>query len=588
MTGGRGVGGGDGATRPAILYLDVDDEITTAAGRLRTAEADTVALVLPHGSRLATSRINFRLLAREGTEHGRRLAIVAPDASTRALAASAGLPVFASVSEFETAATVGLEAAVGDRTPAAPEPSAPTPATVAPVPPTEPADAAMSDVPPPDEETAAFDDDEAAPDRDAAADVAREPSGARRPDARPVGGSIPVVGRRRAAGAPSVRTTLVLMLVTALVIGGAVAGYVYLPTATVVVSPRLESVGPVELEIVADPEIDAVDVAAGAVPARRLTITVTASETFAATGKRVVTKKATGTVSFQNCDTGRAVNVGSGSRVSTDGGTAFETTTLISLPRATIEFPFNIKCSTKDVRIEAVAAGPDGNVAAGAITKIPSGYDPLVLRVTNAAPTSGGSRTEFPRIEQADVDAALEQLAATVQADFEARVADPAEVPAGMTLFPETARLGDPVPGIDPATLVGTEQPAFELGVSAEGTVIAVDATPVRTIAEERLLGRIVAPDVLAEGSLTVDVGDPFVDGELVRFPVRASASQVRTLDAAALKAAILGLPLRDARTALTPFGEVEVEVWPDWVTAIPGIDARVTVTVGEPVAAAP
>ena len=83
-----------------IVYLDVDDEITSAAARIRTAEEIDVALVLPAGSRIATSRINFRLLAREASERSRRLAIVAPEASTRALAASAGLPVFASVVEY--------------------------------------------------------------------------------------------------------------------------------------------------------------------------------------------------------------------------------------------------------------------------------------------------------------------------------------------------------------------------------------------------------------------------------------------------------------------------------------------------------
>src|SRR3954466_13043329 len=84
-----------------IVYLDVDDEITSAAARIRGATAKRVALVLPFGSRLATSRINFRLLAREAMLHGRRLGIVAPDASARAIPASAGLPVFPWVDECE-------------------------------------------------------------------------------------------------------------------------------------------------------------------------------------------------------------------------------------------------------------------------------------------------------------------------------------------------------------------------------------------------------------------------------------------------------------------------------------------------------
>src|SRR5258705_11858107 len=86
-----------------VLYLDVDDEITSAASRIRSVEESRVAVVLPYGSRVATSRINFRLLARDALTHEKRLSIVASDAATRALAASAGLPVFASVAEYETA-----------------------------------------------------------------------------------------------------------------------------------------------------------------------------------------------------------------------------------------------------------------------------------------------------------------------------------------------------------------------------------------------------------------------------------------------------------------------------------------------------
>ena len=83
------------------VYLDVDDEITSAAARIRSATSTKVALVVPYGSRIATSRMNFRLLSREAIVNNRRLSVVAADAATRALAASAGLPVFGSVGEYE-------------------------------------------------------------------------------------------------------------------------------------------------------------------------------------------------------------------------------------------------------------------------------------------------------------------------------------------------------------------------------------------------------------------------------------------------------------------------------------------------------
>ncbi len=96
-----------------VLYLDVDDEITSAAARIRRAEGNRVVLVLPYGSRVATSRINFRLLARDALMHEKRLSIVAPDGATRALAASAGLPVFASVAEYEGSLEDGDRAGAG-------------------------------------------------------------------------------------------------------------------------------------------------------------------------------------------------------------------------------------------------------------------------------------------------------------------------------------------------------------------------------------------------------------------------------------------------------------------------------------------
>ena len=86
-----------------IVYLDVDDEITSAAQRIRSSTATRVALVVPYGSRIATSRMNFRLLSREAIVSNRRLSIVAGDAASRALAASAGLPVFATVGEYDAA-----------------------------------------------------------------------------------------------------------------------------------------------------------------------------------------------------------------------------------------------------------------------------------------------------------------------------------------------------------------------------------------------------------------------------------------------------------------------------------------------------
>ena len=93
----------EGLTWPAASSTSTS---TTRSPRPRRGSgpprATRAAVVLPYGSRVATSRINFRLLARDAMTNGKRLSIVAGDAATRALAASAGLPVFATVGEYES------------------------------------------------------------------------------------------------------------------------------------------------------------------------------------------------------------------------------------------------------------------------------------------------------------------------------------------------------------------------------------------------------------------------------------------------------------------------------------------------------
>src|SRR2546425_7192753 len=107
-----------------VIYLDIDDEITSAATRIRDANDARVALVLPAGSRVATSRINFRLLAREAQSRRRQLSIVAPEGSARSLAASAGLPAYSSVTEYEEAAAGRKPSTSGADSNGSPGPSA--------------------------------------------------------------------------------------------------------------------------------------------------------------------------------------------------------------------------------------------------------------------------------------------------------------------------------------------------------------------------------------------------------------------------------------------------------------------------------
>jgi hypothetical protein len=571
-----------------IVYLDVDDEITSAASRIRTAAGTKVALVVPSGSRIATSRINFRLLSREALVSNRRLSVIAGDAASRALAASAGLPVFATIAEYE-AALAG---------PRPPDDDGIAPATID--------DGADRDAEPPAEPArrrrskrgaaAAASAPGAgaapmvAPSSPVASHVLDATTSMALPSERSVHiGDEPVVaerdrppvatGSRRLPRTPVLAAAGVLALAAVVVASGA---YLLLPSATIALTPRRDTIGPISLTIAADPAATAVDAKNGVVPALKLEVPVEVNRTFTTTGTHVELAAATGSVEFSNYDPTASNTIASGSIVSTEGGIRFRTLATVTLPPGTFVLP-NVIPSRRTVHVKAVKDGTAGNVPANAIRVVPRGENPDFLKVNNPDPTSGGTRKETPEVKKAEVDQAVAAVQQALRAQFDGAVAGGAGAPAGAELFPQTASLGTPTFSVVPAKLIGQAVESFDLGAAATGTVIAVDPSPIRSIAEARLRDRIGSDHRLIDGSITIDVGDGSVgeDGQ-VAFEATARAARVIVVDPSQLSALVKGKSAADAEAALAPYGGATVVLWPSWVTTVTGVDARLSISIDE------
>jgi hypothetical protein len=163
-------------------------------------------------------------------------------------------------------------------------------------------------------------------------------------------------------------------------------------------------------------------------------------------------------------------------------------------------------------------------------------------------------------------------------------MADPSLETDGATVFPSTGELGEPTPDVAPETLVGQEVTTFALGLSADGTVIAVDEAPVSSLAEPKVQAAVSPGYELVPDSTKVDVGEAIVVGQTVSFPVEATGQQIRILDPEELKAMVLGKPIDEARAILAPFGQVALSVSPDWTGSVPSFDSRVTLTIDQAV----
>jgi hypothetical protein len=547
---------------PAI-YLDVDDEITTAVARIRATGDGPAILVVPWGSRLASSRINFRLLAREAVASGRELVVVSPEPAARSLAASAGLATHATVMEYEASAASG-QAAAASATIGSPPIEPPVLDGPGSIRSGRPVRGGDEVAPPPVSPRP--------PDEYAGAVGVDAGRGALRGPASPA--SLPVVGPAPRRGPSRGRVAAVLALVGILALGGAVSAAMFLPSAVITLQPASQSIGPLSLTVTADPAATAVDPARLAIPAMNLEVPVGVKGQFPATGKEVIEAKASGAVTFQNCDTGRVHTFPAGSTVKTSDCVAFVTAAAVRLDRAKINPAF--ACTAANVNVTAAKAGPEGNVVAGAINQLPTGFDPVVLSVVNRVATTGGTRQEILHVVQADVDAAMATLRTQLADAFAARLVEPSLPPRGTVLMTQTQRLGDAVPTPDPAGLIGKEQPGFEIALAATGTVVAVDRGPVASGAETRVGAAVASGFRLVPGSVRTTVDPPAVSGGVVTFGARVRAEQVREVDVAALLDQVRGRSIAAARTILEPYGTVRISVWPDWVTAIPTIESRV------------
>ena len=376
------------------------------------------------------------------------------------------------------------------------------------------------------------------------------------------------------------------MLVLALVAAGA-AAYLVLPSAEIAITPQIMDIGPIDVTVRADPAATTVDEAAGVIPAVTVDVPVEVSGEFAATGKRTVSTPATGGVRWKNCDPSASYTIPRGTIVRTSGGVAFTIDEAVFLPVAVISGTgtnLGLKCQTSEVAVTAVKDGPTGNVDARTIRIVPARYNRTLITVTNPAATTGGTREEFTRVSKKDVDAALATLDEDLKAQFQAALESPEGVPAGATVFPETAVLGEAAPTVDPQSLVNKEVKTFTLGLAANGTVLAVDSSPVEAIVESALKDAVWPGYELIEGSTKVAVGDGHVDGTSVVFPAAGTVEQVRPVDGEALRQQVLGLPEEEARSILEPYGQVDLVLWPGFVSSVPTLEQRVTLVVRDPV----
>ncbi|HJP72389.1 MAG TPA: hypothetical protein VJ975_11770 [Candidatus Limnocylindria bacterium] len=543
--------------QPTLIYLEADDEITAVVRRVRAADAGRVVIVAPGRSRATSSAVALRLLARAAADDEREIAVVG-DELTRPLAVEAGLTAYRSVDDARSATAPASDEPAPARHAAihvvrgrAAEDTAPTLATI----PTAETETRPVAIPAPHRER-----------------PTPQPGPARRP--RPTR-----VARRPDRRSPNALVA-VLGIAGAFIVIAAVLGAMFLPAATIAITPRSEPVGPVEYTItVEDPQ--------------RTTGTVTETATVTASGSYAIEAAATGTVVFFNWNF-VPVEVEAGTFVAA-GEQAFATAAAITVPAGDLTGEGTIQAGEQAVNVTAAAVGPAANVAAAAINEVlddqtarrlrgfPRNTQPLV---TNPEPTTGGVATTGVEITQADVDAATQQLRDALTTGLETALEG-----TDVGLFADPAEPAEPVITI-PEGLVGTRDQA-EAEISGELAYdrLTIEESDVEARAQERFVNDAsVLPDgtQLLTDAIEVRIGDVTRQGDALAVQVTVSGRATTSVSREEVVQGVIGLSEAEAEAALAPLGQAEVTLWPGWVSTVPDRDWRIEVEISgveEPIA---
>jgi len=560
----------------SVWYLDLDDEITDAVARLRAAQDDKVVLVLPPGSRIGTGRINFRLLAREAETRGLTLALVSSDAQVRALAAAASLTSHGTVVDAERA--LGLEVdddtATGTR----------STTTASAIPPSSRVSSALSTTA---DATAA----------DAASGEGNSRLGGllhrrregyavtpRTATAAASAGALTVAthgaeGARIVRRGPSTRRKVATWGMRGALVGALGAtvlyvAYLTLPTATVTLVPGTTTLDPAPVSIVADPDTPLADGAAGVIPAERFQVFLTKSGTFPATGRQDILTFARGKVVFTSKNTLTDVVIPAGTKVSTVDGRMYKTLTQVVLPKWSCDPPR----PSVEVDVQATRKGEDGNAGKEAVSIVPR-YDQLGISVTNPDRIDGGSQSIAKVVTKKDCEAAKTELLSQLTALLDVEANKPGT--AGLTRYPASASLGDPMLTPTCGDLVDQTQETFDLTATTTGTVLEVDETLLEPTAEEHFrLTQDPTTQIEPDSIVAARAGEPVVDSASVTYPMTVTARVTKQWDASQIREQIAGQPVSKAEAILRQYGEATLVMWPDFVPNVPTDVNRISLVI--------
>lgn len=369
-----------------VIYIDIEDDITSIIGKVKDASAKIIALVPPKRIGVLQSAVNLKLLNKSADENDKRVVLITNDHSLTALAAGLKIPVAKNLQS---------------------RPEIP-----------------QMDAPEVDDEEVINGEDlpvgefAAAAAGAGAADKLKTASAAddisSQVDLRTLNNK-PVTPTKKPG--KDMKSLIKVPNFNSFrkkffIIGGGALALILLlwwmfaiaPRATVIISAKTTSVS-IDQTLSLDPKAAASKAAELQFKANSQQLKKSVSTDFTATGTKDIGNKASGSVTITNSFDSDAKSVPAGTIFTGASGHKFASTAAVTVPGASVSGG-SIHPGTAPVQVQATDIGNEYNVPAQTYTV--TGYSSLNA---SGSAMSGGDKQTVTVVSQADVDKAKTQLA---------------------------------------------------------------------------------------------------------------------------------------------------------------------------------
>lgn len=557
-------------TKKDVVYIDVDDEITTVIEKVTSSEQKIVALVLPKRAAVLQSIVNMKLLKRAAVASKKNIVLITSEASLMPLAGSVGLHVAKTAQSKPTIPAAPMAAKDEPETIDAPQEVAPAASSDADFDSEQHANRAIGDL--------AHDSVEDTIELDNAEDSAAAAAGGKRAAAQakqPKQPKQPKKGKDKKLKVPDISKfrNKVLIGVAALVviIVGWIFAAVVLPKATVAIKTDSQDIEKT-LDLKLDTTATGVDADSTSVPAVRAQVTKTTQQEVAASGTKNLGKRAEGSVRFRiaSCASEPA-KIPAGTGVSQGGKT------YITQKTASFSPNFGGSCSTGNIDITAQDGGADYNISGQADFTVAGRSE-----VTGTGSARGGTDNTVKVLTEADINSAKQKLSAE---DDPAAVAEIEANLKGQGLLAIKESLNKSTPEVSATAQAGDQVDTVTVTQRVTYNMMGVQRKHL-----DELVKGIVSKEIDTKRQTILDTGvdkatfglqNQANDSEQVVVSMRVTALAGPELDKTQLAELIAGKKSAEAEALIKKYPgvtAVEVSYSPFWVSSVPKNVEKITI----------